>query len=390
MGTLSWATDCECGARRSGAAPPCRAVQGRGGDVSGDPLVRTAVEHWGPRFTANGVDPNDFARITAGIERWDEWCAAWSRAAEAYERMAEQAEAAGHWATAGEHFVRAALYYHFGKFLFVHRRQEQRAAHDRAVAAFRKALPYLDPPAERVEIPFAGWRMAGILHRPPHHRRPPVVLLFPGLDSVKEELTAYARDFTARGMAALAVDGPGQGESEWEHPIEPRFEQVAAAVVDWVQARRDLDGRRIGVLGVSLGGFYAARTAAFEPRVRAAIVDGGGYDVASHWDGLSDLTRWAYTIRQGASTLEEGRELARRITLRDAAHRIRIPLLVVHGKLDRIIPWQEAQRLHDEAQGPKELWLFEDGNHICNNMPHRYRPQQADWMADRLLGRPEA
>jgi dipeptidyl aminopeptidase/acylaminoacyl peptidase len=143
----------------------------------------------------------------------------------------------------------------------------------------------------------------------------------------------------------------------------------------------------VGVLGVSLGGFFAARAAAFTPGLRAAVVLGGGYDVASHWEGLSERTRLTYTVRQGASTLEEGRELARRITLRDAVAESGIPPLVIHGKRDRIIPWEEAVRLHEEARGPKELWLFEEGNHVCNNIPYRHRPQMADWLAERLGAR---
>ncbi|MDI3298139.1 MAG: alpha/beta hydrolase [Bacillota bacterium] len=352
-----------------------------------DGRVETAVANWGPRFVANGVDPEDFRRIAGSVESWDDWCRAWSGAAGEVERLAEEAERAGRWRTAGQLWFRASLYHHFGKFLFVHRREEQRAAHERTVADFLRAAPWLDPPAERVEIPYEGWRLAALLHRPPGLPRPPVVLLFPGLDSVKEELTAYARDLVARGVAALAVDGPGQGEAEWEHPIEPRYERVATAVLRWLAQRQDLDGRRVGVMGVSLGGFFAARAAAFAPGLAAAVVLGGGYDVASHWDGLSELTRWAYAIRQGASTLEEGRELARRITLRDAAAEIRIPLLVIHGRRDRLIPWEEAVRLHQEARGPKELWLFEEGNHVCNNIPYRHRPQMADWLAERLGAR---
>ncbi|MBX5476946.1 MAG: alpha/beta fold hydrolase [Clostridia bacterium] len=349
-----------------------------------DALVAAAIDHWAPRFVANGVDMNDFFRITSAISSWDEWCAAWSAAAAEYERMGELEERRGHAVTAGEHFLRASIYYHFGKFLFVHRRDEQRAAHEATVRAFSRAMPHLRPRCERVEIPMDGWSMAGILHWPEGRERPPVVVIYPGLDSVKEELTFYARDFAARGMAVLAVDGPGQGESEWQHPIDPHYERVAAAVIDWIETRPDLDATRVGAVGVSLGGFYAARTAAFEPRLKAVVVCGGGYDIFGEWDALPELTRRAYQVRQWAASPEDARARSRLLTLDGVAERIRCPLLVIHGRQDRIVPWPQAQRIYDEAAGPKEIWMFEDGNHVCNNIPTKYRPQMADWMADRL------
>lgn len=354
-----------------------------------DPLVQAAVEHWQPRFVAVGVDASDFQRITRQIDSWSEWCDAWSTAAAEYERLGDSAVDAGHLVTAADDHLRAALYYHFAKFLFVDDRSQQRAAHDAMLRAYSKAMPCMDPHCERVEIPYAGWRVPGLLHKPAHGRRPPVVILCPGLDSCKEELTAYARDMTARGLAALAIDGPGQGESEWDHPIEPAYEAVVTAVVDWIASRPDLDPR-IGVLGASLGGLYAARAGAVELRLSAVIVDGGGYNVLHNWDELPTLTRRAYQVRQGCASAEEARQAALRLTLEDAGGAVRCPLFVVHGRLDRLVPWQEAQRIYDAAVGPKELLMLEEGNHVCNNLAAVYRPRQADWMADQLAARPAA
>ena len=86
--------------------------------------------------------------------------------------------------------------------------------------------------------------------------------MMPGLDSVKEELQATAEYMLARGLAIIAIDGPGQGEAEYELPIEPAYERVATAVADYLEGRDDIDPARIGGFGVSLGGYYAARAAA--------------------------------------------------------------------------------------------------------------------------------
>ena len=97
----------------------------------------------------------------------------------------------------------------------------------------------------------------------------------PGLDSTKEEIHAYAEPFLARGIAVLAIDGPGQGEAEYEIPICGDYERAATAVVDWIEGRKDLNAQKIGIWGVSLGGYYAPRAAAYEKRIKACIALSG-------------------------------------------------------------------------------------------------------------------
>jgi 2,6-dihydroxypseudooxynicotine hydrolase len=78
--------------------------------------------------------------------------------------------------------------------------------------------------------------------------------------------------------------------------------------------------------------------------------------------------------------LEHGRSL----TLKVAARWIACPLFVVGAKLDRLIPYQHAERIAAEARGPVELLVVEDGGHNANNRPYRYRSRSADWMAGQL------
>ena len=122
------------------------------------------------------------------------------------------------------------------------------------------------PPGEYVEIPFEGKKLKGVLRG-----KGPVLIMAPGLDSTKEEIHAYEEPFLARGIAVLAIDGPGQGEAEYEIPICGDYERAATAVVDWIETRSDLDRREIAIWGVSLGGYYAPRAAAYEKRFKACI-----------------------------------------------------------------------------------------------------------------------
>ena len=350
-----------------------------------DARVQAAIDNWAPRFTTNGVDPNDFWRTTARIERWDEWLGAWSETAGVHRALAEEARAAGNARTAGEAFVRAAVCYHFAKFVWVLEPELNRRTTEQAIAALYAAHELLDPTAERVEAPLDSGTVVGNLRRPRDVDKPPLVVLVPGLDSTKEEFFHWEDVFLARGMATLSLDGPGQGETGFGMPIRPDYEAAVGAILDAVSARGqgDIDLDRVGAAGVSLGGYYAPRAAAFEPRLKAVAGVSGPYDFAANWDALPSLTRETIEHHTGASSPEEARERAAALTLAGVAERIEQPCLVITGRHDRLIPFQDTKRIADEA--PNATWvLFDDGNHVCNNIPYKYRPLVGDWMRARL------
>jgi len=314
-----------------------------------DPRVAAAIAHWAPRFVSNGVLLADFEEVTSGIDRWEDWCAAWCERAKVHETLGRETFAEGRKLTAGEHLVRAAMYYHFAKFLFVHDPKQMRAAHLQAVECYKDALPLMRPAGERVAIPFEGKTLYGVLRRPLRSpARTPVLIMAPGLDSTKEELHAYEEPFLARGMAILAIDGPGQGEAEYEIPIAGDYERAARAVCDWIEKRADLDASRIAMWGVSLGGYYAPRAAAFDKRIKACIALGGPFNWGAAWDGLPELTREAFRIRSHCKTQDEARKNANTLSLEGIAQNITCPLFIVNGRLDRIVPAKDAERLARE------------------------------------------
>ena len=355
-----------------------------------DDRVAMAISHWAPRFTTNGVTAGDFERITSGLASWDDWCAGWSAVAAEHEQLGRDALAAGQQMSAGAHLSQAAVYYHFAKFLFVNDLDQMRAAHLRAVACLTDALPFLDPRGRRVEIPFEGSHLTGILRLPapgageaPY----PAMIMIPGLDSAKEELRSTEELFLERGIATFSVDGPGQGETEYELPIRGDWEVPGAAIIDYLRAEPSIDPGRIGVWGVSLGGYYAPRVASGDERVKACIALAGPYDFAGNWDNLPILTREAFRVRSFSPDLDTARDRAAELSMTGRAGMIRCPLLAVMGKLDRLIPWQHAQRLVDEAGGPAELLLLEKGNHGCANLAPFHRYRTADWAAQQLGAR---
>ena len=349
-----------------------------------DKRVEIAIRAWAPRFVASGVPLADFEEVTRGISRWDEWCAAWSARGAVHEELGRKALADGYGISAAGHLTRAALCYHFGKFMFVHAPEEAQAAHLKTVECRHLALPHLDPPGERVEIPFEGKTLYGILRKPAGAVKPPVIVLCVGLDSTKEEMDVYENILLERGMATLVFDGPGQGEAQYDLGIRGDYEKPVKAVIDYIETRADLDKDRIGMWGVSLGGYYAPRATAFEKRIKACIALGGPFDFGAAFDKLPDLTRETFRIRSHCKTVEEARKNAQALSLVGIAQNITCPIFIVNGRLDRVIPAADAERLAREVKGPVVLMMIEDGNHIANNRAYRWRSQSADWMQEQL------
>src|SRR5262249_10046272 len=157
-----------------------------------------------------------------------------------------------------------------------------------------------------------------------------------------------------------------------------------AAILDAAGALHGIDPDRIGIWGVSLGGYYAARVASADSRVRACISLCGTYDLGDVWDHLPELSKAAFTIRSKSSTARQARQRAAELSMGGLADRITAPLLIIAGRRDRIFPWQDSVRLRDEAGGYAELLLLDDGNHGCANVLFKHRPYSADWMASRL------
>ncbi|MEI6304019.1 MAG: YqiA/YcfP family alpha/beta fold hydrolase [Betaproteobacteria bacterium] len=349
-----------------------------------DPRVQSAISHWAPRFVANGVPLSDFEQVTAGCERWEDWCSAWSARAAQHEELGVQALAQGYKLSAGAHFTRAAVCYHFGKFLFVNDLAQMKAAHTKAVECRNRALPLIDPPGERVAVAYEGKFLYGNLRKPAGVARPPVVVMCMGLDSAKEEMDDYENRFLSRGLATFAFDGPGQGEGEYDFALCPEYEKPVKAVIDCLERRVDIDSSAIGIWGVSLGGYFAPRATCFEKRIKACVALSGAYQRSSNFDGRPVINVEAFRVRSKSANLEEAGKVALRMSLAGIAKNISCPIYLVAGTKDRLTPHTAAEKLAAEVSGPCVLSVIEGGNHVVNNLWYRYRDQTADWMATQL------
>ncbi len=336
------------------------------------------IRNWYPRFLASGCDFNDVERILAASDDWARWPGLWGETAETYARLAE---AGGTKPTRARLYRLASLYAHFGQFMAFGAPEERDALHARSVEWSRRSLALLPGRWRRLEIPFDGGCLYANLRVPPGPEARPVVVLLPGLDSIKEELASMEDLLLERGLATLALEGPGQGEARRHGGWRLEHERAVAAALDALRGEPGTDLERVGVAGRSFGGYLAGRAAALLPRIRACVVIGGTSDLAP-WESLQPIIRRDFQEFCQVATEAEAARIAAQVSLPP----IPAPLLVVHGGRDTIFPPEQARRVLDAARGPRELLFYEDGNHVCENYAPRCRPAVADWLALRLTG----
>ncbi|MEU7277328.1 alpha/beta hydrolase [Streptomyces sp. NPDC045431] len=319
-----------------------------------------AAAQWS-RATGAGVDPHEYRRVTDGLGSVADWGPAFVRTGHAYLRRAENA---GSPASAGEHLLTAARWFHLATLAPYAEAGRAAAEADRALS---RALNALEPTARRVSGEgFTGW-----LRGPSD--APGTVVVVPGLDSAKEEFLGLVSALLARGLAVFAMDGPGQGVLAATTTLRPDYEQVVGRVID------ALGVARIGLVGLSLGGYFAARTSALEPRVAAVATVSGPFQL--DWEQLPPPVRDIMARRAGGA--DAARDFARQVALAALAPRIAAPLLVVDGGEDVIPGVTNGEALARLA--PRGTYLsVPHGDHLLGNARPDWLPHLTDHLTDHL------
>jgi dienelactone hydrolase len=331
------------------------------------------------------------------------WIAHWSALARKLQGFALRDERAGHGLTAGKKYLRACAYWFTAERMASHRSPEKLAMYNAMLQCFERGVRLRGEPIEFVEVPYEGTALPSLLYRAPGTGRRPAMIHFDGFDVTKEwiYLCGIAREFAARGVSTLMVDHPGVGGALRlkNLPMNPEAERWACAALDWLEPREDIDPRRVGVVAMSLGGYYAPRAAAFEKRLAACVAWGARWDNAgSHGRILRDpsaarsVTGWVEHALwyYGARTPEEAYDKIARMTLEGVADKITCPLLVVHGAADRQVPLEQAERtIRAASASPRaELRVFtaEEGGaeHVGGDLFSPTIDYIADWVADVL------
>jgi len=333
------------------------------------------------------------------------WFREWSRMGEELENLAKEAAARRRFITASAFYFRACMYYQTGERFRQPKDAKALEVYQRAVACFQEAAKYAPPPAiEPVEIPYEGGKSlpAYFVKASADRKGPlPTVIFFDGLDVTKEYCYFWGvRDMVRRGLACLIVDGPGNGESIRFRGLKLRhdMEVPAGAAVDYLEGRPDVDPRRIGIMALSLGGYYAPRAAAFEKRLQACVAWGAQYDYHALWKRRVELAyqtplsvppdhiQWVL----GADSMEEALKRLEKFKLSGVVEKVECPFLLVHGEEDAQVSLADAKACFN-AVGSKDktlrVFTAEEGGsqHCQNDRLGVVIPYMHDWLAEKLL-----
>jgi pimeloyl-ACP methyl ester carboxylesterase len=334
-----------------------------------------------------------------------QFMAQWVAMADKLIGLADEDEAQVRCYSASDKLERAALYLLVAERMQAHGSPGREATYARARAAFDRSTVLGRLPRERVEVALDDGNMPALYTRAPGTGRRPVVVYCNGLDSSKELLwwSRLPEALARRGVSTLCVDQPGTGEALrlQNLPVDPHSERWASRAVDWLEQQLDVDPQRIGMTGISLGGHFAPRAVAYEPRFAAGAVWGANHNwaevqqrrlqregenpVPHYWKHV----HWAF----GARDMEDFLRKAQAMTLEGHLDRIRVPFLVTHGEKDRQIALDYARQTYAQLVNcpRRELKIFtarEGGvEHVgADNMAFA-RDYIADWFAERLGGR---
>lgn len=326
-------------------------------------------------------------KVTDG--NFNSWYEAWLETAKRIENVAQIAQQNGHAITAREAFFRASNYYRSAGFYMVETdsRPKSIASYNKSKETFMKAIssfPYI----QLVKIPYEKTTLHGYLIRS-EKANAPLVIVNTGFDGTAEELFfEVGTALHKRGYNTLLVEGPGQGSvlRNQHLSFRPDWEKVVSPIVDFVEKLPNINKDKIALMGISMGGYLAPRAAAFEPRIKALIANGGVYDLSaaihntlppdviplidnnpnafnkimyaemqknttSRW--FFENGMWAFHVNSPAAFMKK----IKSYTLKNVAQNIKMPTLIVDSEADAFMKGQ-AKTLYEKLKSPKTFLLF--------------------------------
>ena len=342
-------------------------------------------------------------KLKAHVGDNEKWWQEWIAMAKRIEGFAHAEEAAGHPLTAGSYYLRAAVYYFCGE-RFIPPSERKWETYRSCLRCFQKGIARRFPQIERIEVPYEGATLPAWFYKANVSGGAPTVVMFDGLDNAKEMSVLFGGvEIARRGIHVLAIDGPGQGEALRLQGIPSRYdyEVPARAAYDYLQQRDDVDAERVAVMGFSMGGYYAPRAAAMEPRFAACVAWGGHWDYHESWvrrrrimeSGGTKLSAPPFQLPWvlGMPDMDACMKKLENYRLAGVAERIQCPVYCIHGENDNIVPLEFAQKLYEAVASKdktlKVLTAFEGGSEHCQEDNRQVGANLvADWLADRLRG----
>jgi dienelactone hydrolase len=342
----------------------------------------------------------DFAAIRERVKKFADISPAFESTGKRRETKARAAERNGERVTARQNYFMAAVHYGAAQWPHDDNNAENLALNERKRACYQRFARLADRKVEAAWVPFKGRALPGWFHLPPGYSggRIPAVVSLPGMDSFKEVGVAmYGDRWLTRGIAVLALDGPGQYESAvlGIHVSMENWLAAGRAAMEWLMARPEIDAKRIGLAGQSFGSFFGTIACAGEPRFRACAVTAANLEPGFHtiFEEASPTFKRRFMYMSGYTDEAAFDRFRRTLTWEGHAQKLRVPYLCVSGEADELSPSEHTERFMQALKCRKRLVVYQDSRHSVGNVPAtNLGPTPpvlvADWMAARLAGKP--
>ncbi|MES2563494.1 MAG: prolyl oligopeptidase family serine peptidase [Pseudomonadota bacterium] len=327
------------------------------------------------------------------------WFQAWRNEGDILRARADTAQARRHSLTAASNYLRACLHYQMSDHFRQPKDDHAMAVYRESIVCFKQFAALTDRPRiEVVELPSRdGPFPAYFVHAENSTAaRNPCVVRFGGFDTQKE--LQYLRgtpDLVRRGISCLLVDGPGQGEAirfRGMH-LRPDFEIAGSAAIDYLETRSDVDTNRIGIVAMSLGGYYAPRCVAMDKRYNACVAWGATWDFHQTWvRRIESLKQAALAVPAehllwvcGVRTYDEALKKLEGFRLDGIAQKVECPFLLMHGAQDAQVSNEDAQKMFDAiGSRDKTMRVFTADEGGAQHCQRDYLPPACEVLADWL------
>jgi len=351
---------------------------------------------------------------------FDSWYEEWQNTAQRIETIGGNCLEKRHKISAREAFLRAHNYYRTAEFFLLGKDSRRSENFAKSVSTFEQAMQLLDSHFEIVHIPYEGSYLKGYFYGAIDYDKNqavsrPTLLFIGGYDSTLQELYfCGAAPAIKRGYNCLLFECPGQGEALRAQHMYMRYdaEVPVGAAIDYLETRKDTDINKIALLGMSLGGYFAPRAAAFDERIKACIAFNVFYDTYestlnqnpqlekilslpaeekekvlikaeennSNLRWMLNNGRWVFGLQHRYEVFEE----MKKASLKGVAEKIKCPILLTMGESDHFVSQDQLKALVDSIHAPNTIRIFtkeEGAEEHCQEGNHAlFHQVMFDWL----------
>ena len=340
-----------------------------------------------------GHDHTDFDKVFALVQSGAMLPKAWATVAGQAEERAAHHERGGFTRTAADLYVRAAVMWGRAQYsVFDAADPRKLAFREHANHCVERIGALRDGRVRRVVLDFEGGQIFGLLHLPAGEvTGAPAVILGPGMDMIKEDyIYAAERYYTSRGMVALSIEGPGQGETRAGGVTVDltNYERAISRYLDHLVSLPQVDPARIGMFGISMSGYWGSRAAATDPRLAAlAAFEAVTGDFATIFEQAQPTFKNNYMFMAGYTDEDAfDRDMVAAMPLGDLVREITCPVLYGIGEFDELTQLEQALASYELVRAPKELRVYENEFHPLGGAAAEVFRFGAEWVERALNG----